>query len=79
MGMPSEELENMVETQIVDFKNKPPKFVLERSQEMATQYYEFNLSKPPFNNVKVRQALSYAVDRNKIIETVLKGEAYGKR
>ena len=67
----------MVETQIVDFKNKPPKFVLERSPEMATQYYEFNLTKPPFNNFKVRQAFNYAIDRNKIIESVLKGEAYG--
>ena len=76
IGLPSESVKEMVETQIVDFKNKPPKFVLERSQEMASQYYEFNLTKEPFNNVKVRQAFCYAIDRNKIIESVLKGEVY---
>ncbi len=77
IGLPSESLKEMVESQIVDFKNKPPKFVLERSPEMASQYYEFNLSKEPFNNLKVRKAFSYAIDRNKIIESVLNGEAYG--
>lgn len=77
IGLPSESIKDMVESQIADFQNKPPKYVLERSPEMASQYYEFNLTKEPFNNVKVRQAFSYAIDKNKIIEEVLKGEAYG--
>lgn len=77
IGLPSESIKDMVESQIADFQNKPPKYVLERSPEMASQYYEFNTTKEPFNNVKVRQAFSYAIDRNKIIEEVLKGEAYG--
>ncbi len=77
IGLPSESIKDMVESQIANFQNKPPKFILERSPEMASQYYEFNLTKEPFNNVKVRQAFSYAIDRNKIIEYVLKGEAYG--
>lgn len=77
IGLPSESIKDMVESQIANFQNKPPKFILERSPEMASQYYEFNLTKEPFNNVKVRQAFSYAIDRNKIIEDVLKGEAYG--
>jgi oligopeptide transport system substrate-binding protein len=77
IGLPSESIKDMVESQIADFQNKPPKYVLERSPEMASQYYEFNTTKAPFNNVKVRQAFSYAIDRNRIIEEVLKGEAYG--
>ncbi|MCW3086260.1 MAG: hypothetical protein JWP12_3626 [Bacteroidetes bacterium] len=77
IGLPSESIKDMVESQIADFQNKPPKYVLERSPEMASQYYEFNLTKEPFNNLKVRQAFSYAIDKNKIIEDVLKGEAYG--
>ena len=77
IGLPSESIKDMVESQISNFQNKPPKFILERSPEMASQYYEFNLTKEPFNNPKVRQAFSYAIDRNKIIEDVLKGEAYG--
>lgn len=77
IGLPSESIKDMVESQIADFQNKPPKYVLERSPEMASQYYEFNTTTVPFNNVKVRQAFSYAIDRNRIIEEVLKGEAYG--
>ncbi|MBA3704407.1 MAG: ABC transporter substrate-binding protein [Bacteroidetes bacterium] len=77
LGLPSESIKDMVENQIADFQNKPPKYVLERSPEMISQYYIFNLGKEPFNNVKVRRAFSYAIDRNKIVENVLKGEAYG--
>ncbi len=77
IGLPSESIKDLVESQISNFQNKPPKYILERSPEMATQYYEFNLTKEPFNNLKVRQAFCYAIDRNKIVEDVLKGEAYG--
>ncbi|MES2591249.1 MAG: ABC transporter substrate-binding protein [Bacteroidota bacterium] len=77
IGLPSESIKDMVEKEITDFQNKPPKYILDRSPEMASQYYTFNLTKAPFNNVKVRQAFSYAINRNRIIEEVLKGEAYG--
>jgi oligopeptide transport system substrate-binding protein len=77
IGLPSESVANLVTKQINDFKNKPPKYILERSPEMANQYYEFNLSKAPFNNINVRKAFCYAIDRNKIVEEILNGEAYG--
>ncbi len=77
VGLPSESIKDMVEQRISDFQSNPPKYVLERSPEMVTQYYELNLSKAPFNNVKVRQAFSYAINRNKIADEILKGEAYG--
>jgi len=41
---------------------------------LCTYYFGFNTTKPPFDNVKVRQAFSYAVDRQKLIDTVTKGE-----
>jgi oligopeptide transport system substrate-binding protein len=77
IGLPSESVTNMVTKQINDFKNKPPKYILERSPEMANQYYEFNLTKVPFDNINVRKAFCYAIDRNKIVEEILNGEAYG--
>ena len=40
---------------------------------LCTYYYGFNTTKPPFDNVKVRQAFSAAIDRQKLIDTVLKG------
>ena len=66
-----------VEENIKDFENNPPAFILERSSEMISQYYVFNINKTPFDNVKVRQAFSYAIDRDKIIDKVLQGQAYG--
>ncbi len=38
-----------------------------------TVYFSFNLTKPPFDNIKVRQALSMALDRDTIVNKVVKG------
>ncbi|SMF51339.1 peptide/nickel transport system substrate-binding protein [Paenibacillus barengoltzii] len=38
-------------------------------------YVGFNLKKEPFNNVKVRQALNYAVDKQAIIDAFFAGQA----
>jgi oligopeptide transport system substrate-binding protein len=40
---------------------------------LCTYYYGFNTTKAPFDNVLVRQAFSHAIDRQKLIDTVLKG------
>jgi oligopeptide transport system substrate-binding protein len=77
IGLPSESLKDIVEKQIADFQKKPVKYILERSPDMASEYYEFNMTKEPFNNIKIRQAFCYAINRNKIVEDVLKAEAYG--
>jgi oligopeptide transport system substrate-binding protein len=46
---------------------------LVKGKSLCTYYYGFNTSKPPLDNVKVRQALSYGIDRQKLVDTVLKG------
>ncbi|WP_239923607.1 peptide ABC transporter substrate-binding protein [Agaribacterium haliotis] len=39
----------------------------------ASYYYEFNLTKAPFNDVRVRKAFAMAIDRKLIVERVTKG------
>ncbi len=39
----------------------------------CTYYYGFNTTKPPVDNVHMRRALSLAIDRQGLIDTVLKG------
>ncbi|MBV9121197.1 MAG: hypothetical protein JOZ39_10855 [Chloroflexi bacterium] len=42
--------------------------------ELGTYYLEYNISKKPFDNVKVRQALAYAIDRQGLVDKVLAGQ-----
>lgn len=77
IGLPSASISEMVEVQISDFSSKNPKYYLQRNSELRTQYYQFNIMRKPFNDLKVRQAFSYAIDRKKIISDVLNTEAFG--
>jgi oligopeptide transport system substrate-binding protein len=46
----------------------------------GTFFLEMNVTKPPFNNVKIRKAFAYSIDRNAIVKDVLQGgqkPAYG--
>ena len=81
LGLPAESIRDIVEQKIDFFEQKPPKFILERVADMAVEFYEFNLNSNVFSDEfggkKLRQAISYAIDREKIINNVLSGEAAG--
>ena len=51
--------------------NEDPNFMV--SPLNGTNFYAFNTAKAPFDDVNVRKALSYAIDRKAIVEDVLKG------
>ena len=76
-GLPSESISEMVEAQIADFSSQNPKYYLHRNSELSTQYYQFNVVAKPFNDVRVRQAFCYAINREKIVTDVLNTEAFG--
>jgi oligopeptide transport system substrate-binding protein len=40
--------------------------------DLATYYYGFNVTKPPFDNVLVRKAFAASIDKQKLIDTVTK-------
>jgi glutathione transport system substrate-binding protein len=46
------------------------------TESIYTFWVSMNVTKKPFDNVKVRQALNYAIDKEAIIKAVLRG--YGK-
>lgn len=76
-NLPAESIKEIVNNQIADFQDKPVKYILVRYPLMSTAYINLNTTKVPFNNVKVRQAFAMAIDKEKLINLVLKGEAYG--
>ncbi|MBZ4645453.1 MAG: oligopeptide transport system substrate-binding protein [Petroclostridium sp.] len=58
--------------------SKDPELVI--GDDLSVYFYRFNNTKKPFNNVKVRKALSMAIDRKVIVESVAQGgerPAYG--
>jgi YVTN family beta-propeller protein len=46
-------------------KNYPGRF--EPTTQSAVEFWRFNTTEPPFNDVRVRQAVNYAIDRNRIV------------
>ena len=42
------------------------------SADTGAQFLNFNVDKAPFDNVHVRKAVAYALDRKQLVEQVLK-------
>ncbi len=51
-------------------------FIYQSTPQLATSYYGFLHAKPPFDDIRVRQAFNYAIDRDKLVRFTLKGQAY---
>ncbi|HRQ84112.1 MAG TPA: ABC transporter substrate-binding protein [Flavobacteriales bacterium] len=51
------------------------RFRMSSTAALAIQFYGFNLSKPPFNDVRVRRAFALALDRQKLVQEALQGLA----
>lgn len=74
-GVPKESVDALVEGNIEKFQNDSM-YRLRRIPEYTTQYYIFNTGKKIFQDVRVRKAISLAIDKQKLVDEVLKGEAF---
>jgi peptide/nickel transport system substrate-binding protein len=63
-------LRGLTATDIVDFKNKPSDFKVKEFPGIRIGIFMLNLKHPPFDNILVRRALAYVVDRKAIVEKV---------
>jgi len=59
--------------EVVDLMKKQHPEQLRQEPYVGTAFYRFNTTRPPLNDVRVRQALSFAVDRQAICENVFRG------
>lgn len=69
-------INEVVEEKIQDFESKPPKYKLISEPQLSTTYLEFNTTNKVLKNKKVRQALNYAINRKKLVEKIMKNQAY---
>lgn len=75
--IPSLRVKDVVEKNIQEFVSNPPKSILQREPEMISQFYLFNTKQSPYDNPKVRQAINYAIDRERLVDHILRGQAIG--
>lgn len=75
-ALPSSKISEIVEGRISEFNAVPPKLVLRNNPILATNYYFFNMADKRFEDVRVRQAFNYAINRNKITQQTLNGQYY---
>lgn len=75
-GLPTSRITEMLEGGISDFNAQPPLKELYNNPLLTTQYYFFNMNDPRFQDVRVRKAFNYAIDRKRLADNVLRNQYY---
>lgn len=74
--LPTSRITAMLEGRISDFNAQPPLMMLYNNPLLTTQYYYFNMNEKRFQDVRVRQAFNYAIDRKRLANYVLRNQYY---
>lgn len=75
-NVPINKVSEVLEDRIDDFQGENAKYILESVPQMSTTYLEFNMNSEVMKNVKVRQAINYAIDRKRLVEKTLRNQAF---
>ncbi|GAK51805.1 ABC peptide transporter, periplasmic ligand binding protein [Candidatus Moduliflexus flocculans] len=68
-------VQNAIQPDMVTVAEKTRGLKVVQSESSVIYYLGFNLKDPILSNVKVRQAIAYAIDRKTIVEHLLKSQA----
>ncbi|MFQ3576928.1 MAG: ABC transporter substrate-binding protein, partial [Cytophagales bacterium] len=74
--LPTEYIIEILEETGPDKSGEYSQFELQRKPEMATQFLTFMSQNEVFKNKDLRKAISFAIDREKILNFVLNGEGF---
>jgi len=69
----NKQVDMMVEPPVVEHDRLNKEGLLQISPYLGTYYYVFNTQKPPFDNPKVRKALTLGINRDALVKNVIKG------
>jgi peptide/nickel transport system substrate-binding protein len=64
-----------VPAELIGTLEKTPGIQVKTAPGTQPQWMEMNVNQPPFDDVRVRQAMNYAVDKELIIEAIYEGRA----
>ena len=73
-GLPVEEIPNIMGTLQEAKEGKNKAFEVQSINSLNIQYYGFRFTNEVFNDLNVRKAFNYAIDRDSLVEFVLDGE-----
>ncbi|MBW8051677.1 MAG: ABC transporter substrate-binding protein [Cytophagales bacterium] len=74
--LPTEYIIEILEEAGTDLSGEYSEYNLQSHPEMATQFLSFLNTGKLFNDINLRKAFSYAIDREKILDFVLNGEGF---
>jgi oligopeptide transport system substrate-binding protein len=75
-NVPITKISDVLEERIESFEGKDAKYVLESVPQMSTTYLEFNMDSKIMKDVRIRKAISLAIDRKRLVEKTLKNQAF---
>lgn len=73
-SLPADELAKVLENNMDAFNRVPPAWVLRNNPLLATHFYFFDMTDPRLQDVRVRRALNYAIDKERLDQKILKGQ-----